>query len=111
MADGRIIYQGPASEAVPYFKTIDLVCPSNNNPADYFMKEFSIPFDMTDEVWEKIDKINTSYEDVILPRILEAGDNVEVTGDFKSTINRRAGFCKQLYYLNHRNVLQLIRNP
>ena len=50
MADGRIIYQGPASEAVPYFKTIDLVCPSNNNPADYFMKEFSIPFDMTDEV-------------------------------------------------------------
>jgi ABC-type multidrug transport system ATPase subunit len=38
MVEGRLIYQGPASQAVDYFGSqFGLVCPDFYNPADYFM--------------------------------------------------------------------------
>lgn len=43
MSEGRIIYQGEASEATDYFKKIGYVCPRFCNPADFFLKEFYIP--------------------------------------------------------------------
>ena len=44
MAEGNIIYQGPAKNAVNYFRTIGFVVPMFSNPADYFLKEFYIPY-------------------------------------------------------------------
>jgi hypothetical protein len=35
---GNIIYQGPASNSVPYFANMGYECPSISNPSDYFMK-------------------------------------------------------------------------
>jgi ABC-type multidrug transport system ATPase subunit len=38
MAEGRLIYQGPSSEAIAYFAdTLNLHCPEFHNPPDYFM--------------------------------------------------------------------------
>ncbi len=36
LADGRIIYHGPAVEAVPYFASLGHPCPLYTNPADFF---------------------------------------------------------------------------
>ena len=38
MAEGRMVYQGKASQAVNYFeKHFDLKCPELMNPAEYFI--------------------------------------------------------------------------
>ncbi|KAI8621733.1 P-loop containing nucleoside triphosphate hydrolase protein [Chytriomyces sp. MP71] len=36
LADGRIMYQGPAEAAVAYFRRLGYPCPRTSNPADYF---------------------------------------------------------------------------
>ena len=36
LADGRIIYNGPAAGAVPYFSALGHACPLYTNPADFF---------------------------------------------------------------------------
>ena len=35
LADGYIMYQGPANQVVQYFKTRGYPCPKNSNPADF----------------------------------------------------------------------------
>ncbi|KAJ3192234.1 ATP-binding cassette sub- G member 1 [Irineochytrium annulatum] len=36
LSEGRIMYQGPAHKAVPYFSREGYPCPKRSNPADYF---------------------------------------------------------------------------
>ncbi|KAJ3065469.1 ATP-binding cassette sub- G member 1 [Rhizoclosmatium hyalinum] len=36
LADGRIMYQGPAHDAIAYFKRVGYPCPKTSNPADFF---------------------------------------------------------------------------
>jgi hypothetical protein len=35
MAEGRIVYYGPAKGMIPYFSRLGHVCPSAFNPADF----------------------------------------------------------------------------
>jgi hypothetical protein len=35
LADGQVMYHGPAKEVVPYFQARGLSCPENFNPADF----------------------------------------------------------------------------
>ncbi|XP_029465541.1 ATP-binding cassette sub-family G member 2-like [Rhinatrema bivittatum] len=37
LAAGKMLYHGPATEAIDYFKTIGYECESYNNPADFFL--------------------------------------------------------------------------
>lgn len=39
LADGRVVYHGPASEAVGYFAVLGHPCPMYTNPADFFFLE------------------------------------------------------------------------
>ncbi|KAJ3026927.1 UNVERIFIED_CONTAM: ATP-binding cassette sub- G member 1 [Siphonaria sp. JEL0065] len=36
LADGRIMYQGPAHDAIDYFRRLGYPCPKTSNPADFF---------------------------------------------------------------------------
>lgn len=38
MDAGRIIYQGSSNDALLFFKKINMECPKNTNPSDYFIK-------------------------------------------------------------------------
>eukprot|EP00180_Rhodochaete_pulchella_P003226 Plantae.Rhodophyta-Rhodochaete_pulchella.ctg535.p1 GENE.Plantae.Rhodophyta-Rhodochaete_pulchella.ctg535~~Plantae.Rhodophyta-Rhodochaete_pulchella.ctg535.p1 ORF type:complete len:687 (+),score=138.17 Plantae.Rhodophyta-Rhodochaete_pulchella.ctg535:112-2172(+) len=42
LSEGRVMYYGPASNAVDYFSGFRFVCPSQFNPADYFIDLLSI---------------------------------------------------------------------
>lgn len=42
MADGNIVYQGAASEAPNYFKSISFTMPNFCNPADRYMQILSV---------------------------------------------------------------------
>lgn len=39
LADGRVVYHGPAADAVPYFASLGHPCPMYTNPADFFFLE------------------------------------------------------------------------
>lgn len=42
LSEGKLIYSGPANEAINYFKHIGYACPLHFNPADYFLDILSI---------------------------------------------------------------------
>ncbi|XP_070587115.1 broad substrate specificity ATP-binding cassette transporter ABCG2-like [Erythrolamprus reginae] len=37
LAAGKLLYHGPADNALPYFKSLGFVCEPYNNPADFFL--------------------------------------------------------------------------
>eukprot|EP00667_Euglena_gracilis_P027731 EG_transcript_34575 len=38
LAKGQTVYNGPTSNAIPYFQELGYECPQYTNPADYIMK-------------------------------------------------------------------------
>ncbi|KAF0691809.1 Aste57867_17023 [Aphanomyces stellatus] len=42
LSDGRTIYNGKAADAVPYFASQGLPCPTYMNPTDYFMRQIIV---------------------------------------------------------------------
>ena len=38
ISDGKCIYQGSSANVVPYLNELNLICPSNHNPADYLLE-------------------------------------------------------------------------
>ena len=40
LANGSVVYYGPANQAVNYFTSIGYPCPEFTNPSDYFSKNF-----------------------------------------------------------------------
>ena len=98
MADGYIIYQGPADLAVPHFKSIGLECPLRTNPADYFLKEFYIPHERDSTIDSKLESVMDSYDIKMYPAIKEEEEAFECD-KFESKIYEGSGFCRQLRYL------------
>nr|XP_031835364.1 protein white [Nomia melanderi]XP_031835365.1 protein white [Nomia melanderi]XP_031835366.1 protein white [Nomia melanderi] len=42
MAEGRVAFMGTASQACAFFETLGAACPSNYNPADYFVQVLAV---------------------------------------------------------------------
>ncbi|KAI8844375.1 ABC-2 type transporter-domain-containing protein [Chytriomyces cf. hyalinus JEL632] len=43
LAEGQVMYQGPAEHSTTYFASLGYSCPSRSNPADYFVKSILNP--------------------------------------------------------------------
>ncbi|NXL99197.1 ABCG2 protein, partial [Tyrannus savana] len=56
LAAGRLLYHGPAQQAIGYFQSIGYQCEPYNNPADFFLDV--INGDSTAVAMNKIDEIN-----------------------------------------------------
>ena len=74
VAEGNIIYQGKARDAFDYFKGIGFVIPRISNPADYFLKEFYVPYKPNPIVRKKLDMVYDSYDKEIKPEIMKKID-------------------------------------
>ena len=74
LAEGNIIYQGKARDAFDYFKGIGFVIPRFSNPADYFLKEFYVPYKPNPIVRKKLDMVYDSYDKEIKPEIMKKID-------------------------------------
>lgn len=57
LANGRVAYMGPRSEALHYFNELGYRCPPHYNPADFFVRELAI---IPGNEMEGINKITVS---------------------------------------------------
>ncbi|CAG9325727.1 unnamed protein product [Blepharisma stoltei] len=66
LAEGHLVYQGPASDSTKYFAKIGYECPKLMNPADYYMRLLHVVDRKypTEEEHEKIEKMVTAYNSI-----------------------------------------------
>jgi ABC-type multidrug transport system ATPase subunit len=64
LMDGYTIFHGPANSSIDYFHKLGFSAPEYSNPADYFLKEFYIPFNKQSNDEIKIKMLTKSFKDV-----------------------------------------------
>ncbi|KFQ75859.1 ATP-binding cassette sub-family G member 2, partial [Phaethon lepturus] len=135
LALGKVLYHGPAKQALEYFSSIGYECEPFNNPADFFLdiingdstavaasKEDHRPVDTGKE-----DKVDSSVVDVLHQKYLnsslyqstkEALRKVQLAQGSKQRVSKQGheityanGFLTQLYWVSKRSLKNLIRNP
>ncbi|NWH75622.1 ABCG2 protein, partial [Piaya cayana] len=135
LALGKVLYHGPANQALEYFSSIGYECEPFNNPADFFLdiingdstavaasKEEHRPVDTGKE-----DNVDSSVVDVLHQKYLdsslykstkEALAKVELGQGSKRRVSKQGheityanGFLTQLYWVSKRSLKNLIRNP
>ncbi|NXW84835.1 ABCG2 protein, partial [Alopecoenas beccarii] len=137
LALGKVLYHGPAKQALEYFSSVGYECEPFNNPADFFLdiingdstavaasKEDHRPVE-TGRVAE--DNVDSSVVDVLHQKYLnsslyqstkEALGKVELGWGSKQRVSKKwheityaNGFLTQLYWVSKRSLKNLIRNP
>ncbi|KAK0675051.1 ABCG2 protein, partial [Pygoscelis papua] len=135
LALGKVLYHGPAKQALEYFSSIGYECEPFNNPADFFLdiingdstavaasKEDHRSVDTGKE-----DNVDSSVVDVLHQKYLnsslyqstkEALGKVELGRGSKQRVSKQGheityanGFLTQLYWVSKRSLKNLIRNP
>ncbi|NXT00749.1 ABCG2 protein, partial [Jacana jacana] len=132
LAMGRVLYHGPAQDAVEYFQSVGYQCEPYNNPADFFLD--IINGDSTVAAVNKTDETNTAeeyteYDTTLSEKFAEkysnsayyqetktALENISL-GNTKKTkpISRQVtyvnSFLHQLKWVSRRTFKNLIGNP
>ncbi|VDP10884.1 unnamed protein product [Soboliphyme baturini] len=97
LAEGRLAYSGPTANAITFFSSIGYACPTDFNPADYFMHVLAVDPSKESQSAEKIKVcklflINNSYYLCLEKHLF------------------KASWCEQFRVLNWRCTLSSIRN-
>ncbi|NWY58640.1 ABCG2 protein, partial [Chionis minor] len=132
LAAGRVLYHGPAQNAIEYFQSIGYQCEPYNNPADFFLD--IINGDSTAVAMSKTDEIHTAeehteYDRTLAEKLAEkysnsayyqetkaALENISVGHKKKTkTIFRQItyanSFLHQLKWVSKRTFKNLVGNP
>jgi ABC-type multidrug transport system ATPase subunit len=94
LAEGNIIYQGPAKDAVKYFRDQDFLISRNVNPADYFLRQFYIPYMKDTIVKRKLNKVITYYNQTQRQEHKKQKNFADYDPNDFISKNKGAGFCK-----------------
>ncbi|KFZ62482.1 ATP-binding cassette sub-family G member 2, partial [Antrostomus carolinensis] len=133
LALGKVLYHGPAKQALEYFSSIGYECEPFNNPADFFLDiingdSTAVAASKEDPVDKgKEDNMDSSVVDVLHQKYLnsslyqstkEALSKVERGRRSEQRISKQGheityanGFLTQLYWVSKRSLKNLIRNP
>ncbi|NWV52933.1 ABCG2 protein, partial [Daphoenositta chrysoptera] len=133
LAAGRVLYHGPAQQAIEYFQAIGYQCEPYNNPADFFLDV--INGDSTAVAMNKADESNTAteersdYDKTVAEQLAEKYSNSAYyretkahlesisSGNIKKTkgifrqITYANSFLHQLKWVSRRTFKNLIGNP
>ena len=71
LADGHLMYQGPASQVGNYFNFASKYKSQRRNPCDFFTSEMSVSYPKTKEDEEKIAAYTQKYERELHPSVLK----------------------------------------
>ncbi|NWJ01277.1 ABCG2 protein, partial [Crypturellus undulatus] len=135
LAAGRMLYHGPAHNAMEYFKSIGYECEAYNNPADFFLD--IINGDSTAVAMSKMDEANAAEnseehvdrEKSLAEKLAEQYSNSTYYQETKATLEKISlgnqkktkaifrqityanSFCHQLKWVSRRTFKNLIGNP
>ncbi|KAK2570404.1 Protein white [Acropora cervicornis] len=87
LAEGRTAYMGTTTEALPYFQRLGYECPTNYNPADYFVQTLAIVPGDEERCRERVKEICDVH------RGLEA-EAIKSESGYNS--HAQASWCRQL---------------
>lgn len=114
MMDGHTIYQGKTMDSVSHFREIGYGVPEYSNPSDYYLREFYLPFNRTEEDENKIKNVTSSYESKIQPMIEKEIEELKydkVTEKQLLKNMNKANWCKEFYLLLHRAIYNILFHP
>uniref|UniRef100_A0A8B9P2M1 ABC transporter domain-containing protein n=1 Tax=Apteryx owenii TaxID=8824 RepID=A0A8B9P2M1_APTOW len=129
LALGRVLYHGPAKQALEYFRSIGYECEPFNNPADFFLDVINGDSTavVSGENGVAEENMDSSVVDVLHQKYLnsslyqstrEALRKVELGQGSKQRLPKKGheityanGFLTQLYWVSKRSLKNLIRNP
>ncbi|NXM68698.1 ABCG2 protein, partial [Serilophus lunatus] len=135
LATGKVLYHGPAKQALEYFSSIGYECEPFNNPADFFLDIINgdstavaaTKEDHRPEDTGKAGNVDSNVVDVLHQKYLssslyqstkEALSKVELGRGSKQRVSKQEheityanGFLTQLYWVSKRSLKNLIRNP
>nr|KAG5714727.1 hypothetical protein BaRGS_000215 [Batillaria attramentaria] len=80
MAEGRVAFMGSCADAMKFFNNMNYVCPTNFNPADFFVLTLAIVPGQEDECRRKVHAICDGFAD--------SSDAKEITQSIKDVSER-----------------------
>lgn len=120
MAEGRVAFMGTTSQACTFFETLGAACPSNYNPADYFVQMLAIVPGQETSCRHAIntvcDAFQKSEHGIKIALEAEAINNEfdDSIRDSKYSKNRslyKASWCEQFRAVLWRSWLSVIKEP
>ncbi|XP_064366458.1 broad substrate specificity ATP-binding cassette transporter ABCG2 isoform X2 [Dromaius novaehollandiae] len=134
LAEGRMLYHGPAQNAIEYFKSVGYECEAYNNPADFFLDVINgdstaVAMSKTDEANAEITEEHIDRDKTLAEKLAEQYSNSTYyketkailenfsLGNKKKTkvifrqITYASSFCHQLKWVSKRAFKNLIGNP
>eukprot|EP00347_Sterkiella_histriomuscorum_P009865 403339578 len=111
LADGYIVYQGQAKLSHEYFSQIGFQCPKYKNPADYYMKEFSVNYPKSEADENKIAHLRDSYNSRMADSVKNENFNIQLIHPEIDLNVERISFWPQLTLLISRDVRKIQRDP
>ncbi|XP_011173151.2 protein white [Solenopsis invicta] len=122
MAEGKVAFMGTAAQACAFFKTLGAACPSNYNPADFFVQVLAVvpgrELTCRHAIETTCDAFQKSVHGAHLAQEAEA-----VHGEFENSLKRfkypknsdrslyKANWCEQFRAVLWRSWLTVIREP
>ncbi len=74
MMDGYIVYQGLTKNSTAHFAKLGMICPSQTNPADYYMRVLAVNYPKQKEDDEQVKFIVDHYEKNIAENIMKEAE-------------------------------------
>ncbi|XP_060816781.1 protein white-like isoform X3 [Bombus pascuorum] len=120
MAEGRVAFMGTTSQACTFFETLGAACPSNYNPADYFIQMLAVVPGQETSCRHAINTVCDTFQksDHGIKIALEAeavnGEFEDSLQDTKYSKNRspyKASWCEQFHAVLWRSWLSVIKEP
>ncbi|XP_070566509.1 protein white-like [Ptychodera flava] len=118
MAEGRVAFLGSTSDALKHFSSIGFTCPTNYNPADFYIQTLAIVPGKEQQCRDKVEKICDAYDSSSYAK--DVFDRVKPRGGYGpiedlERINGRspykASWCAQFRAVLWRTYLDTSREP
>lgn len=101
MKDGRIFYQGPVDEIMPFYEMRGRPCPENYNPADYIMNLCQA------EPVEVLEQNNLFME---TPELLSSEKVKSTVLESELVFQSESSFVKQVLAISYREIINFFRD-
>lgn len=121
MAEGRVAFMGTTTQVCDFFKTLGAACPSNYNPADYFIQVLAVVPGREDSCKHSINTVCDTFQksDYGIKIALEAET---VNGEFEHSLKEelysnntkspyKASWCEQFRAVLWRSWIAVIKEP